>query len=242
MFLRMSATRLVLSGHTLAPGPIEVPPEVAHHARVARVEIGDAIEILNLDGAVATGTLARWDGGACIVLIDSVEHERGEAPEPFALALAVLHTAAFDWAVEKATELGASEIVPLLTERVQGRDHMARMSRWQRIAAAAITQCGRSRVPRILDPRPLARFLADAAYDARFIADRSVRPPRKKPKLDGHGIAVLIGPEGGLTDTEVRDAVAAGFVGMRLGPRILRAETAAIAALTVAQERAGWLK
>jgi 16S rRNA U1498 N3-methylase RsmE len=102
----MSVTRLVLRAGELAPGTVRFGAEAARHARVARVAPGEAIEVLDLAGTVAVGTLVRWEGRACVVEVARVERGRGEPPGPLVLGLGVLHAAAFDWAVEKATELG----------------------------------------------------------------------------------------------------------------------------------------
>ncbi|MGE5236270.1 MAG: hypothetical protein ACM3O7_07985, partial [Acidobacteriota bacterium] len=95
----MSVTRIVVEGLAVAPGEVMVPPPAAHHARVARLAAGDPIEVLDLAGTVGSGRLLAWQGASCLVVIDSIERERGEPRVPVVLALGVLHTAAFDWAV-----------------------------------------------------------------------------------------------------------------------------------------------
>ncbi|TAM48356.1 MAG: 16S rRNA (uracil(1498)-N(3))-methyltransferase [Acidobacteria bacterium] len=236
----MSVTRLVLPGAVLAVGEVLVPAEAAHHARVTRIAPGEPVEVLDLAGSVGIGTLARWDGKACVVDVARVERGRGEPPAPLVLGLAALHTQAFDWAVEKATELGATAVVPVLTARVQGARHGARVERWQRLADAAVAQCGRSRPPAVAEPRPLADFFA-SARGVRLVADPGAAVPAAFA-TGADGITVLVGPEGGLSDEEMAAIRAAGFAGLPLGPRILRAETAAVAALTLAQALAGWLR
>ena len=236
----MSVTRLVVQGAALAPGEIRVPAAAAHHARVTRVAPGDPVELLDLAGAVAVGTLARWDGKACVIQVTRVEHERGEPPAPLVLGLAVLHTQAFDWAVEKATELGTTAIVPVLAERVQGGRRGARVERWQRIADAAVAQCGRTRPAGVAEPETLFDFLA-AARGVRLVAHPAAPMPAAFAP-DAGGVTVLVGPEGGFSEEELLAAGAAGFAGLPLGPRILRAETAVVAALTLAQDLAGWLR
>jgi 16S rRNA (uracil1498-N3)-methyltransferase len=235
----MSVTRLVLRGVELGPGTVRVAAEAARHARVARVAPGEAVEVLDLAGTVGIGTLARWEGRACAVDVTRLERGRGEPPGPLVLGLGVLHTGAFDWAVEKATELGATAVVPLLCERSQGGEHGRRVERWQRVADSAVAQCGRSRTAEVRPPTLLADFLSSAG-GLRFLALAGGEvPPGRRP--DAPGLTVLVGPEGGLTDGEIADILDGGFTPLPLGPRTLRAETAAVAALAVAQSLAGWL-
>jgi 16S rRNA (uracil1498-N3)-methyltransferase len=236
----MSVTRLVLPGAAIAPGELHIPAGAARHARVARVVAGDPVEVLDLAGVVGIGALRRWDGNECVVEVERVERGRGEPPAPFVLGLAALHTQAFDWAVEKATELGATALVPVLAARVQGGRYAARVERWQRLADAAVAQCGRSRPPVVSEPQPFADFLASARGVGLVAEPGAPMPGSFQPSANG--ITVLVGPEGGLTDDELAAVRAAGFVGLPLGPRILRAETAAVAALTLAQSLAGWLR
>ncbi len=235
----MTVTRLVVPHGSLVPGEVVVPAEAAHHARVARLEAGDPVELLDLDGHVGLGQVVAWEGGRCRVRVTSLLAERGEPPAPVVLGLGLLHTAAFDWAVEKATELGATDIAPVLTQRVQGRLARPRPARWQRLAAAAVAQCGRSRAPKVWPPLELPAFLT-AASGFKVVADPQAPPVDVPFGAAEGGVTVLVGPEGGLTDEEVARACAAGFLRLRLGPRTLRAETAAVVALAVAQQRAGW--
>jgi 16S rRNA (uracil1498-N3)-methyltransferase len=235
----VTVTRLPLPGVELQAGELFVPAEAAHHARVARVEPGDPLELLDLEGTVAKARMLRWEHNGCRVTVERLEKERGEPLRPLVLALAVLHTAAFDWAVEKATELGVTRIVPVLAARVQGRNHEARLARWQRIALAAVAQCGRSRPPQVVAPLPLADCLAGST-GLRLVADAAAPPLPGPLAAVGAGTTVLVGPEGGFEPAEVAAAYRAGFLGLPLGGRTLRAETAAIAALAVAQDRLGW--
>lgn len=236
----MSVTRLVLPGAVVVAGEVRVPAGAAHHARVARVAPGDLVEVLDLAGAVGIGTLARWDGKACVVDVARVERGRGEPPAPLVLGLAALHTQAFDWAAEKAAELGATALVPVLAGRVQGGRHAARVERWQRLADAAVAQCGRSRPPHVAEPQPLADFIVGAC-GVSLVADPCAPMPAPF-EVVAAGLTVLVGPEGGFTDEELATIRAAGFLGLPLGPRILRAETAAVAALVLAQSLVGWLR
>jgi 16S rRNA (uracil1498-N3)-methyltransferase len=235
----MSITRLAIPGTSITPGSVRVPPEAAHHARVARVAVGEPVELLDLGGTVGIGRLLRWEGSACWVEVERIELGRGEPPAPLVLGLAVLHTQAFDWAVEKATELGVTAVVPVISGLVQGGRHAARVERVRRIATAAVAQCGRSRAPDVSGPKQLTDFLAISG-GVRLLADPGAAPPEWL-EVGGDGITVLVGPEGGFTDEERAAILASGFAGLPLGPRTLRAETAAVVALALAQKLAGWL-
>jgi 16S rRNA (uracil1498-N3)-methyltransferase len=166
---------------------------------------------------------------------DAVERESPLAP---ALALAVLATDAMDYAVRKAVELGVAKIEPVIAERSQrfvAADKAGkRLAHWRAIAIAACEQCGRNRVPAVDAPRPLAEWLDQARGGNRI----AMAAPGATESLAAfarraHPRHVLIGPEGGLTEGEVSQAVANGATPVHLGPRILRAETAAVAALAM---------
>lgn len=233
-------TRLVFPGAALSLGVLRLPKEVARHARVARVMPGETVEVLDLAGTVAVGRLVRWEAeGSCQVEVHELLRERGEPPAPLTLALAVLHTQGFDWAVEKATELGVTRIQPLLTARVQGRDHTRRVGRWQRVAEAAVAQCGRCRAPEVFPPLPLAEVLP-TLQALLVVADFQGGTLDPWPGIPPAGVAVFVGPEGGFTEQERQALREAGAMGLSLGPRTLRAETAAVAALALVQAKAWW--
>jgi len=146
-----------------------------------------------------------------------------------------------DWVIQKATELGASQITPIMTERcevqLKGARCEKRLSHWRQIAISACEQCGRSYLPQINPPQPLNSWLAETYADLKLVLS-----PQASSALDNanpSSLALLIGAEGGLTVDEVEQAQAAGFQSLQLGPRILRTETAAVAALAVAQQRFG---
>lgn len=143
-----------------------------------------------------------------------------------------------DWAIQKATELGAAEITPVMTERCEVRlkDERAdkRLLHWKQVAISACEQCGRSTLPIIHAPVTLAEWLGKVEADLKLVLHPVAEP------LTSHtppsSLAFLIGPEGGLTDNEVAESQKAGFVSARLGPRVLRTETAPVVALAVAQQ------
>ncbi len=148
-----------------------------------------------------------------------------------------------DVVVQKTTELGVTRIVPVITERSQrrpGRDERTRrQAHWRRVALAACRQCGRNRLPDIAEPLPLADWLhAERAAAERVLLSPAADEPLRVPGRPA-AIEVLIGPEGGLADDEAALARANGFTAATLGPRILRTETAAIAALAALRALTG---
>lgn len=233
-------TRLVFPQGKLKTGRLVLPREVAHHARVARVAPGEPVEVLDLAGTVAVARMRAYQAdGSCEVEVVELVRQRGEPPVPLTLALAVLHTQAFDWAVEKATELGATSIQPLLTQRVQGRRHELRVARWQRVAQAAVAQCGRACCPQVLPPRSLASFLAEAQGLVVAADFCGADPASWSPQAVGQ-VTVVVGPEGGFSKQERQALQQAGAVCVSLGPRTLRAETAAVVMLALVQAKLGW--
>jgi 16S rRNA (uracil1498-N3)-methyltransferase len=143
-----------------------------------------------------------------------------------------------DWAIQKATELGAARITPIVSERCEVRlkDERAdkRTAHWRQIAISACEQCGRSVLPQIDAPVSLAEWLQATEADLKLVLHPVAEPLASHARPGS--LAFLIGPEGGLSDAEVEQARAAGFHAARLGPRVLRTETAPVVALSVAQQ------
>jgi 16S rRNA (uracil1498-N3)-methyltransferase len=140
--------------------------------------------------------------------------------------------------VQKATELGATRIVPFAAARsvvrLEAGRAEARAERWRRIAEEAARQCGRADIPEVVAPLPLAAALAEVPGDLApfvFHPDGEALPPA----LERAGAAAIVGPEGGLTDAELDECEAAGARRAALGPRVLRAETAAVVAVALLQ-------
>ena len=167
-----------------------------------------------------------------------------------------------DWIIQKATELGASRIVPVFTKRsvvrLDEKQAERKLQHWRAITVAACEQCGRNRIPDLAAPVDFFDMLAGdspsrpdsagrpdpARHSDSASATRVLLSPTGDLRIDdlqdvGKGITVLIGPEGGLEDVEQEAAITAGFKAVRLGPRVLRTETAAVAALTIIQRYFG---
>jgi 16S rRNA (uracil1498-N3)-methyltransferase len=250
----MRLTRVFVDAPLAAGAKIALRGSAASHVtRVLRLRVGEPLTLFNGEGGEFAGTLEKSRGGEVTVLVG--EHSARERESPLALTLAqgVSRGERMDLVVQKATELGVTCVVPLLTERSVVRFEPQQADRksnhWRAIAVAACEQSARNRLPRIMSPVPLRDFLRSAAAEpapARRTpaAARLLLCPaggRRMREIEGplSAITVLIGPEGGLTHEEQDAAVAAGFAPLRLGPRMLRTETAAIAALTLLQQKFG---
>lgn len=218
-------------------GHAEITGENAHHlTRVLRVEAGQKFEITDNERAwLASVETARKD----LVRFQIIE-ELAAAPElpSITLYLALIKFERFEWAVEKATELGVTRIVPVEANRSERGLYAGshkRVERWRRIAQEASEQSRRRRVPEITAALRIPEALRDASTHRCWLDEQ----PGAKPLLGvfplhpGDNTALLIGPEGGWIDAERRAFTEAGWTGASLGPSVLRAETAVCASLAI---------
>jgi 16S rRNA (uracil1498-N3)-methyltransferase len=220
----------------LVPGGLLVAGADHHYlAHVLRVRPGDEVVVFDGRGGSARARVDAVTADAVSLAVGDIE--RTPAPRvDLALLVALLKGEKMDLVVQKATELGAARIVPLRAERsvvkLEPSRAGARIARWQKIANEAARQCGRADAPAIAAPAaPAEAFAAASGFRVAF-HERAVTPLRRVlPEAPPERVAIAIGPEGGFTDAEIDSAAAAGFAVCGLGPRVLRAETAAIAAL-----------
>ncbi len=220
---------------------LSLPPDVTHHIRhVLRLEAGAALRIFDGEGHEAEAVVESLAKCGAVVRLGASLPPLPEPSLAIVLALAPLKGDLLDLVIQKTTELGVAEIWPVITARTdpQGRAALegARLGRWRRIAAAAAAQCGRSRVPRVRPAAALPDMLAEPFDGRRFVLD----PASQSTALDRSGavpkrVLLLVGPAGGWTGDELHAALDAGFQPLPLGPRTLRAETAALAAVTALQ-------
>jgi 16S rRNA (uracil1498-N3)-methyltransferase len=207
----------------------------AHLARVLRTSVGQEFDI-------ATGQEIRM-GRVVSVSDERVEFDlgaivdTGRTTHPIRVALAVFKFDRFEWAVEKCTELGVAEVVPLIARRTDS--HLAaaapkRLERWQRIAREASQQSRRERVPEIATPLKLKQYLAQENSSRRILLAENEQQVLLRDLISGDAETTLaIGPEGGWTEEEVGMFASCGWQSASLGNTILRAETAAIAAVAI---------
>ncbi|MFD0668172.1 16S rRNA (uracil(1498)-N(3))-methyltransferase [Ramlibacter sp. MAHUQ-53] len=216
---------------------LALPPGAARHAQVLRLQPGDTVTLFNGEGGEWDATVTRMGRSDVEVRVDAHLALEREAPRSVRLALGMPANERMDWLVEKAAELGATGIDPLMTERsvlrLAGERAAKKQAHWQAIAVAACEQCGRNRVPAIAPPQDFTRWCAALRHDGPRLVlslDADTRP-LAQAAAGGGDVLLLSGPEGGLSAAEVQAAKAHGFVPVTLGPRVLRAETAPLAAL-----------
>ena len=215
-----------------------------HLTRVLRLRPKAALILFNGRGGEYAASIERVQRSEVTVAVGAHESIERESPFPLTLAQGVSRGERMDLVVQKATELGVARLVPVLTERsivrLDEEQSDRKSSHWRAVAIAACEQCGRNRLPEVALPMQLREFLRQPAEDSvRLLLSPSATRRIEDVPRPASGVTVLIGPEGGLSDAEQEDALAAGFTAVNLGPRVLRTETAAIAALTLLQRQFG---
>jgi 16S rRNA (uracil1498-N3)-methyltransferase len=218
---------------------IELPERVARHCAVLRLRRGDAVVLFNGEGGEFSAELAGVSRAGARARVISRQTPERESPLAIALAQCVSSGDRMDTTLQKSTELGVSTIVPIASERsvVRLSSDRAdkRVAHWRNVVIAACEQCGRNHVPEVTGITALEAFLSRAASDGLRLllvpdSDRHLKqlePPGR--------VTLLVGPEGGLASEERQRAERSGFVPIRFGPRVLRTETAPLAAIAAMQ-------
>jgi 16S rRNA (uracil1498-N3)-methyltransferase len=229
----------------LVPGSIvDLPDAVAHHLHVVRQQSGDELVLFNGDGGQVRARLVEI--GKRRASAEILAHDAIDVELPFRLTLAqgLPEGSKMDWIVEKAVELGAAAIQPLAAQRsvvrLSGERADKRLAHWQAVVVSASEQCGRNRLADVAPVQDVNRWLAAPGNGTRILlsprADASLAQwTRTTPPQE---VTLLVGPEGGFTDQEEEAALAAGALALSMGPRVLRTETAGLAALAILA--AGW--
>lgn len=221
---------------------IALPTDAFHHAvRVRRLRIDDALLLFSGDGTEALAKIVAIRRDGADVAIESVDAVDRESPLEVMLIQGISSGDRMDYTLQKAVELGVHTIVPVATQRsmpLSGARSDKRAAHWQQVVISACEQSGRTRIPAVLPVTALALALTvDALGPAAcrvLLSESGSSRLSALPRPNGP-IAIIAGPEGGLTDAEEGAAVGAGFVAITLGPRTLRTETAAVAGLAAMQ-------
>jgi len=228
--------------------PHPMPTELVHHLRVRRISEGEVIPIFDGQGQIALATLIRLGNKVGELTITAVKKDaQSEPPYGITLAQGLAGGDKMDWVIEKAVETGASRIVPLQCERSviklnrssDAERAQKRLAHWCAITQAACEQCERTVLPQVEPIQTIADYLSKASSDdingaLKFIFCTGNQPSLAKiiAPLPAQNVILLIGPEGGFTPEEIALALKAGFQAVSLGKRILRTETAGIAAIS----------
>ena len=247
-------TRVFLE-RELQPGSVvELPRETgAHLAKVLRARSGDAVVLFNGDGREFTGAIEKVQGSRVSAEIGAGRSIDRESPFQLTLVQCVPRGDRMDFIVQKATELGVDRIVPVLSQRSVVRldegQSTSKQAHWRAVAVSACEQCGRNRLPSMDRPLPLLSYLGGLARPTAAGGLRLVLEPEHarawRRRSASHLAApassaqIAIGPEGGFAPEELDAFDLSAFSRVRLGPRVLRTETAAIAAIVVLQARFG---
>lgn len=227
---------------SLAAGArVTLEAEPARHVgRTLRMGPGEALVLFDGSGIEVPAVIETVDRRSVTVRCDLPREVDRESPLTLELGLALSRGDRVDWAVQKATELGVTRIALLETRRglsLPADRRAKKHGHWQRIAESACEQCGRNRVPEVSEPQPLADWLDGVEAPLRLVLDP--RAGARELPARASAVALLCGPGGGLDEDEITRAQAAAFGLLVLGPRVLRTETAPLAAIAALQARWG---
>jgi len=253
----MRLTRVFVDGALVPGSMLDLARDTASHlAKVLRVRSGDEFILFNGDGREFTAVIDAVRGSHVSASIGAARTIDRESPFTLTLVQCVPRGDRMDFVVQKATELGVARIAPVLSQRSVVRLHEAqaasKQAHWRAVAVSACEQCGRNRLPAVEAPQSLLNYLGAAASGEtpgllRLVLEPEGAAPSAQPTplIDSHaaaplgGAVIAIGPEGGFAPEELEAFALSGFSRVRFGPRVLRTETAAIAAIAVLQARFG---
>ena len=230
--------RLFVAPEALQDAVVVISGDTYHHLSVLRLRVGDEILLLDGCGGLARGVLRQVSRSAAQAEVLERWEEKEELL-PLRLLQGLPKGEKFEWLLEKGVELGISAFTPVVSERSQARGE--KFSRWQRIIQEAARQSRRPLLPTLEELRPLSQALAQTTETLRLMLweEGSLPLNAALPSDIPASCALLVGPEGGFSPAEAQAAVAAGFVPVSLGKRILRTETAGMAVAAVLQNRYG---
>jgi len=225
---------------SLAAGQqLELPADVAHHINVVRMEPGDTLTVFNGDGGEYTAVLTEVQKKKAWAEIKVFDPREAELPFAVTLAQALPEGSKMDWIIEKAVELGVAGIQPLAARRCVVRLSAERaekkLEHWNGIVVSASEQCGRNRLASVAAPLEFRDWIAQQDLHRRVILT-----PRATESLadwarhqPAQALSIMVGPEGGFSDEEEAEALRHGALPLSIGPRVLRTETAALAAVSI---------
>ncbi len=220
---------------------VTLPRDKAHHlSHVLRMHNGDVIKLFNNTGHEYDSVITTLTKKNAEVEITRSEQIKNESPLQVTLFLAIARGQHMDYSVQKAVELGVSKIIPIMSEfsnvKLQENRVQNKMTHWQNIIISATEQCGRSRLTELMTPVSFSECLDLNNSSIKLILHPGGQKNMPAIKLANNQLSLMIGPEGGFSDAEVDEAIKKETIAISLGPRILRAETAVVSAISNAQQ------
>jgi len=222
-----------------AGSTVDLPDAVAHHLHVVRLQPGATLTLFNGEGGQVRATLLESGKRRASARIEALEDVEAELPYAVTLAQGLPEGSKMDWIIEKAVELGVAAVQPLAAQRsvvrLSGERAEKRQAHWQGVIEAASEQCGRNRLARLHPLQEVGRWLAAPCPTPRILlSPRGERSLAAWARENGpQDLSLMVGPEGGFSREEEDAAIAAGALALTVGPRVLRTETAALAALAM---------
>lgn len=231
---RVYTDQPLAKGQTVA---LEEAPS-RHLGKVLRMTAGREVMVFNGRGGEHLGRIVSVEKKAVTLELMDFDPQDRESPLDLELVIGVSRGDRMDWVLQKATELGVSRITPLFTERTEvklkGERLEKKLGHWRQVIVSACEQCQRNRLPSLDTPTTLELWLASAPTGRQFVLHH--RDSKGLPAEEAlTQVSLLVGPEGGLSDEEIEQARAGGCEPLTLGPRVLRTETAPVAAISLAQ-------
>jgi 16S rRNA (uracil1498-N3)-methyltransferase len=220
---------------------INLDEQASHHlSKVLRARVGDHITLFNGEGGEYDAAIISINKKSVEVQVGTFNNRSAESPLQLCLAQGISRGEKMGYIIQKAVELGVTQIVPLLTERctvkLDEERRQKRFQHWQTIIVNACEQSGRNRIPELVVPQTYESWIGTASADLCLVLAPQAVEKIERSKVNANGkIVLLIGPEGGLSEQEIEQSVQKGFKPVNIGPRVLRTETAATAALTILQ-------
>lgn len=240
----MATTRIYTDLDLVTEEIFRLPETAGHHvSRVLRMRIDDSLILFNGKGGEYSANILSVQKSNVEVKVSSFSEIERESPIQIELAQGLSKGEKMDFTIQKAVELGVNKIVPLITSysnvRQNEKQFEKKLDHWRKVITSACEQCGRNQIPELDDITKLIDWMPNNNSDLKIILDPEVNSSLADLSNDIKSISLVIGPEGGLSSSEIQYLKNNGFMGIRLGPRILRTETAALAAVSALQNRFG---
>jgi 16S rRNA (uracil1498-N3)-methyltransferase len=239
----MRVSRIYYDGYLFPKESISLPPETSHYIKnVLRLKIGSDLILFNGKGGEYQARIKRIDAKNVVVAVAYYRERFSESPLNIHLAQAISRSAKMDWILQKAVELGINRITPVITDycivKLTKDSAVKRLAHWQKVIISACEQSGRTLLPDLDPVQTLPEWLKTDLKPLRLFCDPDAKTSLRTLSR-ATDVLILIGPEGGLSESEVSIATAHNFIGISLGPRILRMETAPLTAIAILQHAWG---